>query len=136
MSQKKVDNYKAQKYGKAKESRKEKFYDWLERIVGVVVVVALVAWIGYSVYDKIEQKEAATITQTALNTTALDNYVSGLSPETDTDAADTTSTDADTADTTDANADAADTAETDTDANAADDTATTTPAATETPAAE
>ena len=43
MSQKKVDQYKARKNGHSKEQKKEKFYDWLERIVGVVVCVALVA---------------------------------------------------------------------------------------------
>lgn len=68
MSQKKVDQYKARKNGHSKEQKKEKFYDWLERIVGVVVCVALVAWIGYSVYDKIEQKQDSVVTQTTMDT--------------------------------------------------------------------
>ena len=78
MSQKKVDQYKARKNGHSKEQKKEKFYDWLERIVGVVVCVALVAWIGYSVYDKIEQKQDSVVTQTTMDTSALDSYVAGL----------------------------------------------------------
>ena len=82
MSQKKVDQYKARKNGHSKEHKKEKFYDWLERIVGVVVCVALVAWIGYSVYDKIEQKQDSVVTQTTMDTSALDSYVAGLSAET------------------------------------------------------
>ena len=54
----------------------------MERIVGVVVCVALVAWIGYSVYDKIEQKQDSVVTQTTMDTSALDSYVAGLSAET------------------------------------------------------
>ena len=72
----------ARKNGHSKEQKKEKFYDWLERIVGVVVCVALVAWIGYSVYDKIEQKQDSVVTQTTMDTSALDSYVAGLSAET------------------------------------------------------
>ena len=43
MSQKKVDNYKVQKANRKNEQKKEKFYDILERVVGVLVCVALVA---------------------------------------------------------------------------------------------
>lgn len=78
MSQKKVDRYKAQKAKRTREQKKERFYDWLERIVGVVVCVALVAWIGYSVYDKVEQKQASVVTETSMDTSAIDNYVAGL----------------------------------------------------------
>ena len=72
MSQKKVDQYKERKNGHSKEQKKEKFYD----------CVALVAWIGYSVYDKIEQKQDSVVTQTTMDTSALDSYVAGLSAET------------------------------------------------------
>lgn len=82
MSQKKVDQYKAKKANRTKEQKKERFYDWLEKIVGALVCVALVAWIGYSVYDKVEEKNASVVTETAVDTTALDEYLSGLTAET------------------------------------------------------
>lgn len=82
MSQKKVDNYKALKANRRNEQRKEKFYDILEKVVGIVVCVALVAWIGYSVYDKVTEKDASAVQQTVMDTSALDNYTSGLSADT------------------------------------------------------
>lgn len=78
MSQKKVDNYKKSKANRSKEQKKELFYDWLEKIVGVLVCVALVAWIGYSVYDKVEEKKASVVTETSVDVSALEDYLSGL----------------------------------------------------------
>ena len=37
MSQKKVDHYKERKANRSKEQKKELFYDWLEKVVGVIV---------------------------------------------------------------------------------------------------
>ncbi len=82
MSQKKVDNYKERKANRKSEQKKEKFYDILEKVVGILVCVALVAWIGYSVYDKVTEKDASEVQQTVMDTSALDNYVSGISAET------------------------------------------------------
>ena len=82
MSQKKVDNYKERKANRKGEQKKEKFYDILEKVVGILVCVALVAWIGYSVYDKVTEKDASEVQQTVMDTSALDNYVSGISAET------------------------------------------------------
>jgi hypothetical protein len=41
----------------------------------------MVVWIGYSVYDKVTDtgEEETIVTETVIDTTALDNYVSGLS---------------------------------------------------------
>ena len=50
--------------------------------MGIVVCVALVAWIGYSVYDKVTEKDASVVQQTVMDTSALDNYTSGLSADT------------------------------------------------------
>lgn len=82
MSQKKVDNYKKSKANRSKEQKKELFYDWLEKVVGVLVCVALVAWIGYSVYDKVEEKKASVITETSVDVSALENYLSELDADT------------------------------------------------------
>lgn len=82
MSQKKVDNYKKSKANRSKEQKKELFYDWLEKVVGVLVCVALVAWIGYSVYDKVEEKKASVVAETSVDVSALENYLSELDADT------------------------------------------------------
>ena len=81
MSQKKVDNYRAGKYGRAKAARKERIIDKLEILAWIAICVAMVGWIGFSAYTKIEAKEASTVTGTVMDTSAIDNYVSGLSSD-------------------------------------------------------
>lgn len=81
MSQKKVDNYRAGKYGRAKAARKERIIDKLEILAWIAICVAMVGWIGFSAYTKIEEKEASTVTETVMDTSAIDNYVSGLSSD-------------------------------------------------------
>ena len=81
MSQKKVDNYRAGKYGRAKAARKERIIDKLEILAWIAICVAMVGWIGFSAYTKIEAKEASTVTETVMDTSAIDNYVSGLTSD-------------------------------------------------------
>ena len=81
MSQKKVDNYRAVKYGRSKAARKERIIDKLEILAWIAICVAMVGWIGFSAYTKIEAKEASTVTETVMDTSAIDNYVSGLSSD-------------------------------------------------------
>ena len=81
MSQKKVDNYRAGKYGRSKAVIKEKIIDKLEILAWIAICVAMVGWIGFSAYTKIEAKEASTVTETVMDTSAIDNYVSGLSSD-------------------------------------------------------
>lgn len=81
MSQKKVDNYRAGKYGRSKAVRKERIIDKLEILAWIAICVAMVGWIGFSAYTKIEAKEASTVTETVMDTSAIDNYVSGLSSD-------------------------------------------------------
>ena len=81
MSQKKVDNYRAGKYGRAKAARKERIIDKLEILAWIAICVAMVGWSGFSAYTKIEAKEASTVTETVMDTSAIDNYVSGLSSD-------------------------------------------------------
>lgn len=66
MSQKKVDNYRAGKYGRAKAARKERIIDKLEILAWIAICVAMVGWIGFSAYTKIEAKEASTVTETVM----------------------------------------------------------------------
>ena len=81
MSQKKVDNYRAGKYGRSKAARMERIIDKLEILAWIAICVAMVGWIGFSAYTKIEAKEASTVTETVMDTSAIDNYVSGLSSD-------------------------------------------------------
>ena len=84
MSQKKVNQYTERKANRSKEQKKELFYDWLEKVVGVLVCVALVAWIGYSVYEKVEQKQDAVVTETTMDTSALDEYMTNVNTASET----------------------------------------------------
>ena len=77
MSQKKVDNYRAGKLNRSKTARKEKLIDRLEILAWVVICVAMIGWIGYSAYAKIEQKQESVVLETTMDTSALDKYVSG-----------------------------------------------------------
>ncbi len=113
MSQKKVDAYKARKSTRGRADKKEKMMFTLEMFAWAFICVVVVAWIGYSAYVKVAGTKAEVVQNTVLDTSALDNYISGI--DTDEDA-DTTE---DTADETDA---ATDTTE---DTEAADDTTAT-----------
>ena len=81
MSQKKVDNYRAGKYGRSKAVRKEKIIDKLEILAWIAICVAMVAWVGFSAYAKIEAKQESVVTETVMDTSAIDNYVSDLSSD-------------------------------------------------------
>jgi cell division protein FtsL len=82
MSQKKVDAYKSQKANRDKLAKREKLEFIFESAVAILIAVVMVVWIGYSVYDKVTdtgEEETTIVTETVIDTTALDNYVSGLS---------------------------------------------------------
>ena len=83
MSQKKVDNYRAGKLNRSKTARKENLIDKLEILAWVVICVAMIGWIGYSAYAKIEQKQESVVLETTMDTSALDNYVSGVTSDTE-----------------------------------------------------
>ena len=82
MSQKKVDSYKAGKNNRSRTAKKEKLIDRLEILAWVMICVAMVAWIGYSAYAKVTAQEASIVKETVVDTSAIDNYVSGLSADT------------------------------------------------------
>ena len=131
MSQKKVDAYKARKGLHNKTDRKEKVLFGLEMFAWAFICVVVVAWIGYSAYVKVAGTKAEVVQNTVLDTSALDNYISGIDTDEDADTTEETADETDAADTTeDENAEAADdtTATEDTaddSAETADDTAAT-----------
>ena len=131
MSQKKVDAYKARKSTRGRADKKEKMMFTLEMFAWAFICVVVVAWIGYSAYVKVAGTKAEVIQNTVLDTSALDNYISGIDTDEDADTTEETADETDAADTTeDENAEAADdtTATEDTaddSAETADDTAAT-----------
>ena len=131
MSQKKVDAYKARKSTRGRADKKEKMMFTLEMFAWAFICVVVVAWIGYSAYVKVAGTKAEVVQNTVLDTSALDNYISGINTDEDADTTEETADETDAADTTeDENAEAADdtTATEDTaddSAETADDTAAT-----------
>ena len=127
MSQKKVDAYKQKKIHKGKATGKERVTDILEMAAWVFICVAMVAWIGYSAYAKMTGSAEKVIVNTAMDTTALDNYLSNLSVASDDAEEGTVVAEEDTAEETEA-ADEAAAEETDTaaesDSEQADDAET------------
>ena len=47
----------------------------------ILIAVLLVGWIGYSAYAKIQAKEASVKVDTVMDTSALTDYISGLSSD-------------------------------------------------------
>ena len=131
MSQKKVDAYKARKSTRGRADKKEKMMFTLEMFAWAFICVVVVAWIGYYAYVKVAGTKAEVVQNTVLDTSALDNYISGIDTDEDADTTEETTDETDAADTTeDENAEAADdtTATEDTaddSAETADDTAAT-----------
>lgn len=131
MSQKKVDAYKARKSTRGRADKKEKMMFTLEMFAWAFICVVVVAWIGYSAYVKVAGTKAEVVQNTVLDTSALDNYISGIDTDEDEDTTEETADETDAADTTeDENAEAADdttvTEDTaDDSAETADDTAAT-----------
>ena len=118
MSQKKVDAYKARKSTRGRADKKEKMMFTLEMFAWAFICVVVVAWIGYSAYVKVAGTKAEVVQNTVLDTSALDNYISGIDTDEDADTTEETADETDAADTTeDENAEAAD------DTTATEDTA-------------
>lgn len=81
MSQKKVDAYKEKKANREKIMKKEKMILRLEKLAALAVCVIAVCWIGYSVQDKVTEGQEEEKKETVLDTSALDDYLSGLSAD-------------------------------------------------------
>ena len=75
MSQKKVDAYKQAKANRAQTIKKEKMILKLEKAAAIVICIAAVGWIGFSVKDKAEQSVQK---ETVMDTSALDEYLNTL----------------------------------------------------------
>lgn len=78
MSQAKVDYNKEQKYNRKKTVKKKKIHHVLGIVAGVCIAAVLVGWIGLSVYEDYEKKQAEHPTQIELDSSALTDYLSSI----------------------------------------------------------
>ena len=80
MSQKKVDHYKEQKANRKKIIKKEKRMLMLEKTIGTLVCLALVCWIGFSIYNKATAVDTANIpvVDTPIDISALQDYTNSI----------------------------------------------------------
>ncbi len=85
MSQEKVDRYKEQKANRQKIMKKEKREKLMLKIGGYAVVLLLVAWVGFSAFDRFYE---APIRYYDADLTALTDYIGTLGAEEETDAED------------------------------------------------
>lgn len=76
MSQQKVDRYKKEKYSRKKQLQKEKRDLIIYKIAGTVIGAAIVVWIGFSVYARVQ--ENTPVTYTEVNMDAVNNYMAAL----------------------------------------------------------
>lgn len=87
MSQEKVDLRKAEKAGRKKQNQRDKRKRLAITIVVFVVALAILGWIGYSVYQAVKNKTGNS-NQKEVDLDALQNYMeeieSEVSPEEDT----------------------------------------------------
>ena len=60
MSQKKVDKYKNNKFGRSSAQKKERVEFVLEMAAWILIAALFVGWIGYSAYAKIRQRRQIT----------------------------------------------------------------------------
>ena len=79
MSQEKVNRYKQEKANRKEILAKEKKKQAVTKAVAAVIALALVCWIGYSVYDMATRPDTSTI---EMDASALDSYLSSMGTET------------------------------------------------------
>lgn len=79
MSQEKVNRYKEEKANRKEILAKEKRKQTLTKVCAGAVALALVGWIGYSVYDMATRPDTSTI---EMDASALDSYLSSMGTET------------------------------------------------------
>lgn len=79
MSQAKVDRYKKEKANRKKEMQKEKASRMAYGLLGIIIAVAIVSWVGYSAYNRSNGTDAANENAPVqVNTDAIDDYLNGL----------------------------------------------------------
>lgn len=78
MSQEKVNRYKEKKANRKAIQAKEKRNKMIVKAVTGVIALALVCWIGYSVYDMANKPDTTPV---EVDASALDEYISSMDAE-------------------------------------------------------
>ena len=80
MSQEKVDKKKFEKTHRRSLLRKKKLEEFLSIACVCVIAIGIVARIGFSVYSKVEESEAANVTSQfyEIDTTSIQEYLGSL----------------------------------------------------------
>jgi cytoskeletal protein RodZ len=81
MSQEKVDLRKAAKAGRKKQNKKDKKKKILGRVILAIIVLALLVWIGYSVFTAVKGGSSDNTKQ--VNLDSLQNYMEEIEDEVD-----------------------------------------------------
>lgn len=83
MSQAKVDRYKQEKKNRDKIIKKEKCQLAAMKAGVSVVAIALVAWVGVSVYHGLQSEDTTTAEKPSytVNTSSLDEFITGLNTD-------------------------------------------------------
>ncbi len=76
MSQQKVDQYKKEKYNRKKQLQKDKRNRLIYQIAGTVIAAAIVGWIGFSVYTRVQENKPVSYTE--VNMDAVNDYMGTL----------------------------------------------------------
>lgn len=75
MSQEKVNQYKEGKKNRKQSVKKEKRKTALIKLCGLLILLALIVWIGYSAVMKVQNAEGPAVT---VDPTAITEYVEGI----------------------------------------------------------
>ncbi len=80
MSQQKVDQKKHDKSQRKSLVRKKKIEEALSIVCVSVIAIAIVVWIGFSVYTKVQNAAAENVTYeyNEVTTTAIQDYLNSL----------------------------------------------------------
>ncbi|SFN93498.1 hypothetical protein SAMN04487831_10568 [Pseudobutyrivibrio sp. UC1225] len=80
MSQQKVDQKKLDKKNRRSTLRKKKIEEVLSLAIVAVIGIAILGWVGYSVYTKVQDSAAenATYEYYDIDTAAIQDYLSSL----------------------------------------------------------
>lgn len=78
MSQEKVNRYKEEKANRKEIMAKEKRKNTMMKICAGVIALALVGWLGYSVYDMATRPDTSAV---KIDASALDEYLDSVGAE-------------------------------------------------------
>ena len=81
MSQQKVDQKKLDKKNRKAIVKKRKIEEFLSMAIVAVIGLAIIGWVGFSIYTKVTTKDAADATYEYfdIDTSAIQDYLSSLS---------------------------------------------------------